>query len=387
MVWFHGGGFTAGAGSQSTYEGSHLSRLGAVIVTVNYRLGALGFLAHPALTAESPSHTSGNYGLLDQIAALRWVRANIVRFGGNPHNVTIFGQSAGGGSAMLLTVAPEARGLFAKAIFESGAALNIPGLPGPDGTLREAEGHGADYARTLGAETAAQLRALPVEKLLDPNAPGRPVVDGRVIPEDVTSAYRNRREAPVPILLGWNSDEAARFIPPQTLATYNSRLVTGPRQIAELLRLYPAHNDASATQALRDIATDIEFGWRSWSLAEARTVPSAPPLYLYQFDNPPPAADGSRTAGALHSDELGYVWGNNDPTGHWPAADRDLGAKMQRYWVNFARTGDPNGLNLPQWLSYAQGRTALWLRHGTGNLGPVLRADQLRKIDALARKG
>ena len=387
MVWFHGGGYTNGAGSQSTYEGTNLARQSVVIVTVNYRLGALGFLAHPALSAESSDHVSGNYGLLDQIAALRWVHDNIARFGGDPANVTIFGQSAGGGSAMLLTVAPAARGLFAKAIFESGAALSVPGLPGPDSSLKAAEQMGEAYTSTLGASTPAQLRALPVAKLLDARIPLGPIVDGALVPEDITAAYRSHREAPVPILLGWNSDEAARFIPPQTFAAYSAQLAAMPGPIADLIRLYPAHDDASATAAARDLMSDTDFGWRSWSLAEARTAPNAPPLYVYQFDNPPPGEDGSRTPGAVHSAELGYVWGNNDPAGRWSASDKALAATIQRYWIDFARTGDPNGASLPQWAPYAQGRTALWFRHGAAEPGPVLHADRLKRIDALAHPG
>lgn len=184
MVWFHGGGYTAGAGSQ--YDATSLARHGAVIVTVNYRLGALGFLAHPALTAESPLHSSGNYGLLDQIAALKWVRANIAHFGGNPRNVTIFGQSAGGGSAMLLTVSPLARGLFHKAIFESGAALELPLAQTGEGPgIAAAEKAGLAFARKLHAGTPAALRALPASAFLGNDVPGiaqRPIIDGKIVP-------------------------------------------------------------------------------------------------------------------------------------------------------------------------------------------------------------
>lgn len=387
MVWFHGGGYNNGAGSQSTYEGARLAKRGAVIVTVNYRLGALGFLAHPALSAESPDHVSGNYGLLDQIAALRWVHENIVRFGGDPANVTIFGQSAGGGSAMLLTVAPGARGLFAKAIVESGVALTVPGLPGPVSTLREAERMGADFAASLGATSLAELRALTIEKLAQARIFLQPVVDGKIVPEDITAAYRAHREAPVPVLLGWNSGEGALFIPPQRYAERNARLSGLPEPVADLVRLYPSHDDASASRAEEDLYTDTQFGWRSWSLATARTAPHAPPVYVYQFDNPPPRDDGSRTDGALHSDELGFVWGNSDPADRWPKADKALAAVIQQYWINFARTGDPNGPGLPEWPAYSEGGRAIWFRHGAAEPGSVLRADRLEQIDRLAHPG
>ena len=385
MVWFHGGGYTAGAGSQDTYEGTKLARRGVVIVTVNYRLGALGFLAHPALTAESPLHSSGNYGLLDQIAALKWVRANIARFGGNPHNVTIFGQSAGGGSAMLLTVSPLARGLFHKAIFESGSALNLPSARDGEGPrLREAEQAGLALASRLHADGLAALRALPASAFLGRDVPGisrSPIIDGTIVPSDISSAYRARRDAGVPVLLGWNSNEALRFMGKITRDSYVANLKSRGPLGADFLRIYPADNDAEAAQAAVDLASDSEFGWRSWSIAEARRTKTSPALFLYQFDNPPPGPDGSRTKGAIHSDELRYVWGNDDPEGKWPAADKDLEARIQQYWVNFARTGDPNGPGLMHWSPYRAGRTALWFVDGRAKADHVLRDENLRAMD------
>ena len=391
MVWFHGGGYTNGAGSQGTYEGTKLARRGVVIVTVNYRLGALGFLAHPALTAESPLHSSGNYGLLDQIAALKWVRANIAHFGGNPANVTIFGQSAGGGSAMLLTVSPLARGLFHKAIFESGAALPPTPPKGERPGLPEAEQAGLALAGMLHADGLAALRALPASAFLGRDVPPigtSPIVDGKIVPADITSAYRAHREAGVPVLLGWNSQEAARFMGPMAIprAVYLGNIkATAGNAAADILRLYPAETDAEATKAMIDLQSDANFGWRGWSLAEARLAKAAPPLFLYQFDNPPPGPDGTRTKGAVHSDELRYVWGNDDPEGKWPAADTDLEATIQSYWVNFARTGDPNGPGLARWDPYRPARTALWFSNGTAKTGGVLRAEGLRAIDQMQR--
>jgi len=389
MVWFHGGGYTAGAGSQGTYEGTKLARRGVVIVTVNYRLGALGFLAHPALTAESPLHSSGNYGLLDQIAALKWVRANIAHFGGNPNNVTIFGQSAGGGSAMLLTVSPLARGLFHKAIFESGSALSLPSTRGGEGpSLPEAEEAGLALATRLHADNLVALRALPASAFVAKGVPGisrAPVVDGKVVPSDIATAYRAQRDARVPVLLGWNSNEAASFFGNVTRAKYLALLKPFGPLAPDLLRIYPANDDAEAAQSAIDMAGDTEFGWRGWSLAEARVASNSPPLFLYQFDNPPPHPNGSRTHGAIHSDELRYVWGNDDPEGKWPAADKDLGATVQTYWVNFARTGNPNGPGLVRWPSYRTGRAALWFSSQSAKAGGVLREDKLRAMDQALR--
>jgi para-nitrobenzyl esterase len=392
MVWFHGGGYTNGSGSQGTYEGTKLAKRGIVIVTVNYRLGALGFLAHPALTAESPLHTSGNYGLLDQIAALKWVRANIARFSGNPDNVTIFGQSAGGGSAMLLTVSPLARGLFQKAIFESGAALNLPSASkGAGPNLRQAEQAGVALAASLHANNLAALRALPPSAFLGRDVPGvsrGPIIDGRIVPADITAVYRARHEAQVPILEGWNSDEAARFIDKVTRADYLANLKSFGPLAADLLRIYPAATDAEATQAAIDLASDTEFGWRGWRLAEARLARGSQPLFLYQFDNPPPGPNGTRTRGAVHSDELSYVWGNDNHGNGWSQSDKNLENTIRSYWVNFARTGDPNGPGLVRWTPYRSGRTALWFRKGTARAGPVLRESQLRALDrALRQRG
>lgn len=390
MVWFHGGGYTAGAGSQGTYEGTRLARRGVVIVTVNYRLGALGFLAHPALTAESPLHSSGNYGLLDQIAALKWVRANIARFGGNPDNITIFGQSAGGGSAMLLTVSPLARGLFHKAIFESGSALKLPNAHDGEGPrLREAEQAGLALATRLHADGPTALRALPTSVFLGRDVPGIsrvPIIDGAIVSSDISSAYRAGHDASVPILLGWNSNEAGRFLGKMTRDSYVAGFKSRGPLGADLLRIYPAADDAAATQAAIDLASDSEFGWGGWSIAEARLAPGSPPVFVYQFDNPPPAPDGTRTKGAVHSDELRYVWGNDDPEGKWPKTDNELEAMIQDYWVNFARTGDPNGAGLVHWPLYRAGRSTLWFGNGTAKTGGVLRGAQLRAMDAALRR-
>lgn len=388
LVWFHGGGYTAGAGSQSTYEGSKLARRSVVIVTVNYRLGVLGYLAHPELSREAKDGTSGNYGLLDQIAALRWVQANISRFGGDPSNVTVAGQSAGGGSAMLVTIAPLAHGLFQKAIFESGAALGLPGVG--DARLGPAEAAGAAFAKTLKVQTLAQLRALPVATLLGAIAPRvstGPILDGKVVPDDITAAYRSGRDAGVPILLGWNSNEAARFIEHATLAGYaaSARQSYGPLAPA-LLRLYSAPTQASATRAAQDMMSDAGFGWRSWSIAEARNEAGAAPVFLYQFDDPPPKPDGSRSDGAVHSDELGFVWGNEDPHGRWSFADKALAGRMQAYWVNFLHKGNPNGSGLPRWDAYRARGTAVWLRRDGVTMARPLRMEKLLQVDQLLRR-
>ena len=231
MVWIHGGAYVAGSGTDPTVDGQAFARKGVVLVTLNYRLGILGFYAHPELKAESADRTAGNYGLLDQVAALRWVRTNIARFGGDPGNVTIFGESAGGGSVMLLTVSPKAKGLFHKAIVESGAALPAQpkGWVNPNAatTLAQSEKAGVAFATKLGAPTLASMRALTVDALLKGNPPQSltwPIADGRTIPDDVTKVYRAGRQHDVPLLVGWNSNEGALFVRLSAVSTNGTDL-------------------------------------------------------------------------------------------------------------------------------------------------------------------
>lgn len=385
MVWFHGGAYTAGAGSQSTYDGAALARKGAVIVSVNYRLGVLGFLAHPQLSAEAPTHSSGNYGLLDQIAALKWVRANIARFGGDPANVTIFGESAGGGSVLLLTTSPEARGLFAKAIVESGAALGLPG--GPQPTLAAAEQAGAALAAELGATDLARLRALPVARLIGADAPRlatAPIIDGHVVREDVTAAYRAGRDLNVPLLIGWNSAEGAMFANARSAADYEAGVRKAEGPLADtLLRLYPADGGASAADVQAQEMADTVFGWRALSIAQARAGEGRAPTYVYWFDTPPPRRADSpyHAAGAMHSEELGFVWGSPAQAG-WPVADRSISAAMQDHWIAFALTGNPDVDSLPHWQPFGRSGTVQRFSQGQERAGPVPRLAELRALDA-----
>jgi para-nitrobenzyl esterase len=213
-----------------------------------------------------------------------------------------------------------------------------------------------------------------------------PIIDGKIVPTDVTAAYRARRDAGVPVLLGWNSNESARFLSGVTRAYYLANIPSFGPLAPVFLRLYPAGSDAEAAVNGVDLASDTSFGWRSWSLAEARLGKTAPATFLYQFDNPPPGPGGTRTKGAVHSDELRYVWGDNDPANPWPAADDALETMVQTYWVNFARTGDPNGAGLVRWAPYRAGRTALWFADGTAKAARVLREDKLRAIDQALRQ-
>ena len=390
MVWIHGGAYIAGSGSTSSYHGDSLARRGVVVVTINYRVGALGFLAHPALSAESPDRASGNYGLLDQIAALRWVRDNIAAFGGDPGNVTIFGESAGGGSVMLLTVSPLARGLFHKAISESGAALppQPRGYQRPNATvtLAQAERAGAAFARQLGAASLSELRALPADRIVAAQsfAVGWPIADGPVVPGDVTALYRAGRQTEVPFLLGWNEDEGTVFVRPQSPAQHRTTISNDYGPSAErMLAIYPAANDQEAFAAGARLFGDVAFGWPSWSLAEARARSGGAPLFLYHFTQKPPRPPMFPwpQAGTLHGEEVPYVFGHAGPG--WTDGDRAVAELVQSYWVNFARTGDPNASGLPAWQPYRGDGPVLWFGNGAARPGDVPASDRLRALDAI----
>ena len=346
LVWVHGGGFSSGSGDVPVYDGAHLASKGLVVVTVNYRVGALGFLAHPALTAESPAHASGNYGLLDQTAALRWVRDNIAAFGGDPNRVTVAGQSAGAASVVLLTASPLTAGLFQRAVVESGpgglAAMGMASTRAIARPLADAERDGVAFAAATGATSLAALRALPASAFVAaPGAPGAPgirfgpVVDGHFLPEPVDATVLAGREHDVPTLTGMNADEGS----------------------------------ASPAYARSDTAAARALGLSSLHavLAErARTART--PAYAYYFDRAIPWPEHPEF-GAFHTAEVPYVFGTLDALPRpWVAADRQLSDAMMAYWVNFATRGDPNGAGLPAWPVFDP-HSAVVMQLGTTRIG------------------
>ena len=381
MVWFHGGGHTGGWGSAKIFDGAALANKGVVLVTINYRLGPFGFLAHPALTAESPHAASGNYGLLDKVAALEWVRDNIAVFGGDPGNVTIFGQSAGSWSVCYLTASPLAAGLFHKAIGHSGGCFR-GGRP----DLSAAHEAGLAAAAALGveddgAEALATLRGLDAEVVLDSDLGSGAIVDGWFMPRSARAIFEAGEHNDVPVIVGALANEGTTLyanMPERTEAELVSMLREQYGEHADALRAaYAPEVEKSTRWGAQAIQADRSFVWemRTW----ARAVEAAGnDAYLYFFSQAPPVfriyvperaaidmPDGPGGYGAYHSGDLAYAFGNTRLVGiDWTEWDHEISRAMSQYWVNFARTGDPNGDGLATWPRY-EAATDEWLEFGS----------------------
>ncbi|MEG3145568.1 carboxylesterase family protein [Sphingomonas sp. RT2P30] len=363
FFWIHGGALAGGSSREALYDGKQLAARGAIVVSINYRLGVLGWFAHPELGRESPQRLSGNYGLLDQIAALRWVRANIAAFGGDPANVTIAGESAGGLSVMYLLESPPARGLFAKAISESGYMISMPDLKKSVFGAPSGEGAGQLLAAALQAPDIATLRGMDAQTLTN-SAAGlgfapQGVVDGVVLPQQMVSAFDEGKQAPVPLLIGFNQGEIRSLTilapkAPATPAAYEATIRERYGDLAEaFLRLYPT---ASYKESILATTRDALYGWTAERMARKQTA-LGQPAYLYLFDHGYPAADDAGLH-AFHASELPFVFGTLDRTPpHWPRipatpTERALSDAMADYWTSFARDGRPVAGSAPAWPSF-----------------------------------
>ena len=364
MVWIHGGSLTGGASSETMYDGSALARRGIVVVSINYRLGVLGYLAHPDLSAENADKISGNYGLLDQVEALRWVKRNIAAFGGDPDNVTIAGESAGGLSVIYLMASPQARGLFSKAILESSYMISTPALHDRAFGQDSAEASGVKLATALGAKGIADLRAMDAATLTNKAPPTGFLpfgnVDGHVLTRQMVEVFDRGEQAPVPVLVGFNIGEirSLMFLAPPVPATPEAYIDAIRDRYGDLamayLRLYPPTDLA---ESVIEEPRDALYGWTAEGIA-LKQAAIGQPSYLYLWDHGFPAADAAKLHG-FHASELPYVFGTADKTPpYWPkmSATPDevrFAQAMGDYWASFVRSGVPSAAGEPAWQPFA----------------------------------
>jgi para-nitrobenzyl esterase len=350
IVWIHGGAFVSGSGSCPIYDGENMARKGVVFVTINYRLGVFGFFAHPFLTRESGNHSSGNYAFLDQVAALQWVQKNIGAFGGDPHRVTIAGQSAGAFSVNALMVSPLAKGLFQRVIAESGGMFSNNGLAL---SLADAEKNGAQLMQNLNVTTVWDMRKIPAETLLKSASSSRfaPVIDGYVLPRKVYDIFYDAKQNDVPVLTGWNGGDGFPSANDPSVQEYKENAVKKYGNLAEeFLTVFPGNTKEEIRNSLFALNRDQLFAWQAYTWAKLETQGGRNKVFLYQFNRIPP---GAEQYGAFHSAEIAYalhslqMW--NKP---WTEEDKRLEDIMSSYWINFASSGDPNGDGLPAWLSF-----------------------------------
>lgn len=376
LVYFYGGGLVAGGGCEARYAGESMARKGIISITVNYRLGIFGFFAHPELTKESPNHSSGNYGFLDQNAALKWLKTNIAAFGGDPGRITIAGESAGSVSVSALMCSPLSKDLIAGAISSSGSLMGtLSAIP-----LVDAEKIGLKVVKDFGVETLANMRALPSEKLLEVKDQLMCTIDGYFLPKSPIEIYANGQQAKVPFLIGWNSEELpAMFLfggKEPTLANFKEIVKsTFGDKTDKVLELYKVSDDTSVIPGATDYVSDIFIGFSTWKWSDIQKKTGGKSVFRYRYCHPRPdmvATMGNKVAGlaggvqdannknapkmpkatgANHSVDIEYAMGNlyTNRIYDWQPEDYVVSEIFQTYYLNFVKTGDPNGLGVPEW--------------------------------------
>ena len=391
LVWIYGGGFSFGSTSDPVHNGEHLARKGVVLVSIAYRVGQLGFLAHPELSAENPQGVSGNYGLLDMIAGLKWIQKNIAAFGGDPDKVTIFGESAGGIAVSMLCASPLAIGLFHGAISQSGGSFGPTRpttFPGENmKTLKQAEEAGLSFAQKVGVSSVADLRN--IEAGLLPSGMGMggawPIIDGYVIPDDQFRLYEAGRYNDIPILVGYNSDEGASFSREKTPEEFISGVKLRYGKFAdELVKAYPT-GETTVPKTARDLARDAAFGWHTWSWARLQSRTGKSKVYYYYFDQHPdyPKDSPRYGYGSPHGQDVAYVFMHLDPANpQTTKSDLEISEVMGIYWTNFAKHGHPNGEGVPDWPAFSESNPVVMYLGPNAHTGPVPSEESLKVLDS-----
>jgi para-nitrobenzyl esterase len=390
LVWIYGGGGVNGSTAEPIYDGNAIAKQGVVVVSMNYRLNVFGWLAHPELTKESPHHASGNYGSLDQLAGIQWVKRNIAQFGGDPAKITIWGESGGSRSVNFLAASPLLKGLARGAIAESHTTF------GRMLTLAEAEAGGVKFASAAGKASLAELRAAPAGELLEasikhPQGLNGAIVDGWFLPQDLYTTYSQGKQNDIALITGATNDEGGNIggigaappggggrgaAPPDSLATYAAwAKQTFGDKADTLLKLYPARDDAQAKQAYHDVYRDINFaGHRTWARLQSTTGKAPARIYLFSHVPPHPEGNGNNPraqVGAVHFSEVIYVFNNLRMKDYpWTDLDRKVADTLATYWTNFAKTGDPNVAGLTNWPVYNP-KDEFWL-----NIGDTVRLER-----------
>jgi para-nitrobenzyl esterase len=371
MVWIYGGGFLTGGAAAPGYSGEALAGQGIIFVSFNYRLGIFGFFSHPALTAESPHHSSGNYALMDQIAALDWVKKNISAFGGDPDRITIAGQSAGSASVNCLLASPLAKGLFQAAIGESGSlVLENPLLRMRP--LKEAEKEGEKLAEKLHDSTLRQLRALSAEDL-EKKGSGfySPTIDGYVMPLSVAETYRQNKQTHVPLMIGWNGDEGI-ILSIESKENFAKQAAQFGADSGLFKKYFPSATDSESIASQIRLSVDKTIGLSTYAWALEQNKNGSEKTFLYQFTRKPPATGDKKRFGAYHTAEIGYALHNLDSIGRaWEPVDIRLQKDMSAYWVQFVKTGDPRQPALPVWKAFSNQNPECILFGDSISAGPL----------------